>query len=285
MPSRSRKSRKSRKSPARKKTNGLETLLANGLVLEFEGSRFELTPSTSPSRGPLPGLPLLKARRLSDPASSQPSSGGRDNVPSSTAGVDAQHILDVLRSNPNGLRLTELAASLDVAWQSLTRMVKSLVDSRKLSRRANGKYVLPGGKAASSKSTQSSTPRRRPLRTAATPTGHSASRKRSSRKKTCTIANCRKEHYAKGLCNNHYNIERRRKALTSHFDLETEAARRKAYRVTILKTLEGNKTGLTLYDLSQALDEKWQTLRQPASELVRDQLIQKRGKLYLPIQK
>ncbi|MBI3890295.1 MAG: hypothetical protein HY303_02045 [Candidatus Wallbacteria bacterium] len=142
--------------------------------------------------------------------------------------VDLRRILQQLQAAPTGLRMQQIADLMKVPWQGLIAALRHLKRESKV-RESNGFYFLPG---------------RRPPVAKAKPVKKAVKKKVRARRaasvrgaQTCTYEDCSKPHYAKGLCNNHYNIERRRAASGIDFDPETEQSRRKAYRLTILNAL------------------------------------------------
>ncbi|MBI4870802.1 MAG: hypothetical protein HY814_04465 [Candidatus Riflebacteria bacterium] len=239
----------------------VEELLAQGLEIETGKRKFLLAPPEH----------LAKARS----AKSQPivlravklaRFGSRANrFQPVDFKVEPPKILFALKDAPTGLRMQDLAERLDVKWQGLIASLRFLKRSKKI-REANGLYFLmPKVKPAVEQA------RFEKAKLAA-----------AKGAKGCRIAGCKRDHYAKGLCNNHYNIERRRVTSSEEFDPEAEVERRKAYRITILDALKEQRDGITLFNLGQVVNEKWQTLRQPANELVAENLVVKKGKLYLP---
>lgn len=233
-------------------------LLSRGLEIESGKQRFLLaTPETlaklrSGKQKPL----VLKAVRLGAVrAPIRPRKGRR-----AVLKVEPEKILTVLGHAEDGLRMRDIAARLKVPWQGLIASLRHLKQRHRV-REANGFYFL----------------------TAAGKTALETLDAGDSSDKSCTFEKCRRAHYAKGLCNNHYNIERRRAAAALDFDPDEDLRRRKAYRLTILNALREQRDGITLFALGKVVNEKWQTLRQPASELVRERLVAKRGKLYVPV--
>lgn len=103
---------------------------------------------------------------------------------------------------------------------------------------------------------------------------------RRRNRKTCTVGACNRSHYAKGLCNNHYNISRRE----AHRTTTAEADDRRSsgsYKDAILRSLRDNpRRQVTLFTLASSLNEKWQTLRKDIQELVDEKKVLKTGKLY-----
>jgi len=95
---------------------------------------------------------------------------------------------------------------------------------------------------------------------------------------TCTVEDCDDPHYAKGLCNNHYNSMRRQQARTEGLaDLQRRTTG--SFKDAILQRLT-EATDQTLFELASALNQKWQSLRKDIQELVDDARVTKDGKLY-----
>ncbi|MBI4865847.1 MAG: hypothetical protein HY816_02735 [Candidatus Wallbacteria bacterium] len=260
-------------------------LLASGIEVEAGSKKFLVaTPEALPKlrRGEREAL-VVRAIRLATGRRKKAKAAAPKRAPLK---VPPPKILEALEASPTGLRMQDIATRIGVAWQGLIAALRHLKRDKKV-REFNGFYFLPSHPKPVVKLAEMPAAKEAKATATAKPkTKKPAVKKRVKRARgdsACAYVGCDKPHYAKGLCNNHYNIERRRKAASDDFDSDTEQTRRKAYRLTILNALRDQKGGLTLFHLGKAINEKWQTLRQPANELVREHLVAKRGKLYLPL--
>jgi hypothetical protein len=104
---------------------------------------------------------------------------------------------------------------------------------------------------------------------------------RTSRRRvhdSCTVANCHDPHYAKGLCNNHYNSMRRQQVRVAGLvDMQRRMAG--SYKEAILNRLT-EASDQTLFELASFLNQKWQTLRKDIQELIDEAKVVKDGKQY-----
>jgi hypothetical protein len=96
----------------------------------------------------------------------------------------------------------------------------------------------------------------------------------------CNVPGCYAAHYAKGLCNNHYNSQRRQ-SVRQPGPGETGRRTNGTYKQAILSRLRGMPRRQTLFQLAANLNEKWQSLRKAVQELVAENRLVKQGKHYL----
>jgi hypothetical protein len=256
--------------------------LAHGIEIEAGKRRFLLAApdAVSKLRNGKRECLVLKAVSL---GAARAEVRGRKRKPLSLK-VPPNGILAELEKAATGMRMKDIASQLDVPWQGLIASLRHLKRRHKVVE-ANGFYFLPRAArwAVEVRPDELASEPEVVLAAPVAPAAPArASRKRG--KKVCRIPGCPRDHYAKDLCNNHYNIERRREAASIELEEDGDEERRKAYRVTILNALREQQDGISLFNLGKVVNEKWQTLRQPANELVRDHLIQKRGKLYVPVE-
>lgn len=254
--------------------------LAHGIEIEAGKRRFLLAApdAVSKLRNGKRECLVLKAVRL---GSARVELRGRKRKQVSLK-VPPNGILAELEKAATGMRMKDIAAQLDVPWQGLIASLRHLKRRHKVVE-ANGFYFLAKGAQWSNDARPDELSPEQETLAAAPAAANPARASRKRGKKACRIPGCPRAHYAKDLCNNHYNIERRRLAASIELEEDGDEERRKAYRVTILTALREQQDGISLFNLGKVVNEKWQTLRQPANELVREHLIQKRGKLYVPV--
>lgn len=96
--------------------------------------------------------------------------------------------------------------------------------------------------------------------------------------KTCTIPACGNEHYANGLCNNHYNVARRE--AIRHSAPAPRSSEFDSFRDRIIDVLRQEGQKLSLHELAKRFNQKWQTIRKDIQALIRGGLLAKDGKKY-----
>lgn len=241
-------------------TNFLRKLLETGIVIDDGKEKVVIT--TADAYNKTAGLKKAKHLRLAaepaEPVKKPTRKKSRGRRRSKGSALTPQRLLSLLEFHKEGITKASLAKVLGVSRPKLAAALQPLREKSKITEDALRYYPT------------------------VTDTEEQAAARR--KRKTCIVPNCTKPHYAKGFCNNHYNISRREAAKS-----ETNGARHVAagvadtasYKQQILDALQDRSREFSLYELASLLDKKWQTLRKDIQELINENKVVKEGKKYV----
>ena len=233
----------------------LHMLLDSGITVDDGKERITIAATRTTGRRTTKGALTFTVRTVP----SGRAHGGRNlEFPTTaftpTGKVSSRKLHAIIAHFPDGISSSDLTRQAGVARAKLLPTIQKLTAKGLVSER-NGRFFPVAGGADSP---------------------------RTSRRRVhdmCTVPGCHDAHYAKGLCNNHYNSMRRQQARQG---MNEAAAKRDAlsFKDAIINRLRESREQ-SLFELAAALNEKWQTLRKDIQELVTENKVIKDGKRYL----
>lgn len=234
----------------------LHSLLDSGITIDDGKERIIITAARAPGRKGARGVTLFSIK--TQPSVRTPTTRARPvNMPvtafTPTGKVSSRKLFSIIEAFEDGISRASLAKRAGVARKKLSQAIAKLAAKGLVTERS-GRFFP-----------------------AVTSSGYRSSRRRVH--DACTVANCTAAHYAKGLCNNHYNSQRRQVARTVTV---AEQARRNSasFKDAILNVLREEGGRQSLFELASNLNEKWQSLRKDIQELVTENKVIKDGKRY-----
>jgi len=247
-------------------TNFISKLLESGIVIDDGRERIVISSAgsmeqhsgTKASRhitleAPFARSPLTKKARPDRAKKARPRRKSR------ASNITPQRLYSIVELHAEGVAKASLAKLLKTSKPKLARLMIPLKEKGRVTEDALRYY---------------------PIMTEAVDLSASSRKRR----KSCIVPSCNKPHYAKGFCNNCYNISRRE---TAKVDVSQRRVRKsvpttetRSYKSEILDTLRRNVGNHSLYELASLLDKKWQTLRKDVQELINENKVVKDGKKY-----
>ena len=232
----------------------LHNLLESGITLDDGKERIIIAAAKGPKKGSR-GVTFFSLKTM--PSARQGAAKSRSvNLPvtafTPTGKVSSRKLFSILEAFQEGISRAMLAKRAGVARKKLTHAMQKLANKGLVTERGGRYYPTESGSAF-----------------------------RSSRKRVhdaCTVNNCTASHYAKGLCNNHYNSQRRQAARTTGHGEQRRA--NASFKDAILSQLREDGGRQSLFELASRLNEKWQTLRKDIQELIAENKVIKDGKNY-----
>ena len=234
----------------------LHSLLDAGITIDDGKERIIITPARSPGRKSSKGMQLFSLKTM--PSARAAMTRVRPtNMPvtafTPTGKVSSRKLFSIIEAFQDGISKASLAKRAGVARKKLAQAISKLAAKGLVTERSGRYFPVATGSSY-----------------------------RSARRRVydaCTVAGCMAPHYAKGLCNNHYNSQRRQAARTSHGLAEQRRANA-SFKDAILDTLRQQRGRQSLFELANRLNEKWQSLRKDIQELVNENRVVKDGKRY-----
>jgi hypothetical protein len=234
----------------------LQSLLDSGITIDDGKERIIITPARSPGRKSGKGQALFSLKTM--PSARAALSRARPNTMPVTAftptgKVSSRKLYSIIEAFQEGISKASLAKRAGVARKKLSQAISKLAAKGLVTERSGRYFPVASGP------------------------GYRSSRRRVH--DACTVPGCMSAHYAKGLCNNHYNSQRRQAFRTG---APTEAQRRAngSFKDAILSKLREERGRHSLFELANKLNEKWQSLRKDIQELVDENKVVKDGKRY-----
>ena len=235
----------------------LHSLLDSGITIDDGKERIIITAARAPGRKGARGVTLFSLK--TQPSARTASRAARPvNMPvtafTPTGKVSSRKLFSIIEAFEDGISRASLAKRAGVARKKLSQAIAKLAAKGLVTERAGRFFPVVSG------------------------SGFRSSRRRVH--DACTVANCTAAHYAKGLCNNHYNSQRRQVARTETA-VENQRRASASFKEAIINQLREDGGRQSLFELASRLNEKWQSLRKDIQELVAENRVVKDGKRYL----
>lgn len=234
----------------------LQSLLDSGITIDDGKERIIITAARTPGRKGARGVTLFSLK--TQPSARTAATRSRPvNMPvtafTPTGKVSSRKLFSIIEAFEEGISKASLAKRAGVARKKLSQAIAKLASKGLVTEKSGRFFPVVSG------------------------AGFRSSRRRVH--DACTVGNCPAPHYAKGLCNNHYNSQRRQVARTA---TTAEQARRAqaSFKEAILNQLREDGGRHSLFELASRLNEKWQSLRKDIQELISENKVVKDGKRY-----
>ena len=235
----------------------LHSLLDSGITIDDGKERITITAARAPGRKGARGVAFfsLKTQPSARTASTRTRSTAMPVTAFTPTGkVSSRKLFSIIEAFEEGISKASLAKRAGVARKKLSQAIQKLASKGLVTERSGRFFPVVSG------------------------SGFRSSRRRVH--DACTVNNCTAAHYAKGLCNNHYNSQRRQAA---RHVTPVEVQRRVAaasFKDAILNQLREDGGRHSLFELASRLNEKWQSLRKDIQELISENKVVKDGKRY-----
>jgi hypothetical protein len=236
----------------------LQSLLDSGITIDDGKERIIITAARAPGRKSARGVTLFSLK--TQPSGRTASKAARPvNMPvtafTPTGKVSSRKLFSIIEAFEDGISRASLAKRAGVARKKLSQAIAKLAAKGLVTERAGRYFPVVSG------------------------SGFRSSRRRVH--DACTVSGCTAPHYAKGLCNNHYNSQRRQVARTVVVSDSRNSKAAASFKDAILHTLREDGGRQSLFELANRLNEKWQSLRKDIQELVTENKVIKDGKRYV----